>query len=140
MQISRKKLLFWICIAILAIGCSPEVDRDRIIGEYEANHYRASDILEIRADGTYVHRYKEEGSEGIVNTNKWTLEQWQGKPLLIFEGWHPSRTKYPEQIEIGGKKIGSESGRWPVRVEMSVLGKPRLCIDRDLGYFYLKKE
>lgn len=117
-----------------------EVSRNWIVGEYEANHYLAKDTLEIRADGTYTRRYQGEGSKEFINTNRWELEEWQGAPLITFEGWH-SPSPLGLEIEIMGKnvEVGTRPGRWPARVERSIFGKPRFCIDRDRGYFYLKK-
>lgn len=117
-----------------------EVRREWIVGEYEANHYLAKDVLEVRADGTYVRRYKAKGSKEFINTGRWELEDWEGKPLVTFEEWYSSE---PLEIEpeIMGERIevGRRPGHWPARLERSIFGEPRFCIDRDKGFFYLKK-
>jgi hypothetical protein len=85
-----------------------------------------------------VSRYRAEGSEELVNEGQWTFEIFNEKPYITFEGWC-SPIPGSMEIEIMGRKIGEEPGNWFVRVERSVFGNPRLCIDRDLCYFYLKK-
>lgn len=143
-KVAMKRYVLPVVLCLLSLmgACTKEVTRDRVIGEYEANHDLAKDTLEVRADGTYIHHYQIEGSKEFIYMGKWELEEWEGEPLVTFEGWY-SPEPLGSEPEIMGKKVGR--GRrlrnyWSVRVEWSVFGKQRFCINRDLGYFYVKKE
>lgn len=101
-----------------------------VIGKYEANHQKGIDTLELLRDGTYKYYYSFDGKE-VTNSNSWEFKMFNGKPTITFRDFVfglPGYSKYG-------------AGFWVVEVEKSFFkGKLRLCIDPDLGYYYIKKD
>lgn len=76
-------------------------------GHYIANYKKENDALEVKADGTYIHRY--EVSEGMekIDTQHWTFEYDDGEPMITFENF-----------SFGSSGYGTKQpGFWVVRVE-----------------------
>jgi hypothetical protein len=102
-----------------------------IIGKYKANHNKGEDLLELKEDGTYIYQFITPDGKEIKNTNKWELEYLEGRPIITFLRFSSALSKYSSQ----------RPGFWIVEVEKSFFnGNIRLCIDPDLGYYYVKKK
>jgi hypothetical protein len=101
-----------------------------VVGRYQANHAKGVDYIDLRPDGTYLYYYKGEDGKILTNTNTWKFERVNGKPTITFS-----------KFVFGLPGYGSQKpGFWVVEVQRSfVAGNLRLCIDPDLGYYYLKK-
>jgi hypothetical protein len=102
-----------------------------VIGKYYANHNKAVDSLEIKPDGTYVYYYKAPDGKEFTNINRWEFEYTKGKPTITFS-----------QFTFGLPGYGSpKPGFWIVEVQRTFWGRElRLCIDPDLGYFYVRQK
>jgi len=57
-------------------GCrSTPVEQRELYGLWKANYPDAEDTIEIRGDGTYIHKYSRNGIEPLMNSGKWDLEE-----------------------------------------------------------------
>jgi hypothetical protein len=119
-------------IAILlltATGCAQKkpVEKADVIGIFRANFSTGTNILELRADGTYKHLLHEHGKTLIEHTNRWEFEHWKGKPWLNFyEFTGDARTK-----------PGSPGALWGVEIERNGNGL-RLSWDSDVNHYFSK--
>lgn len=127
------KTLTYVCLLAFAvsIGCTKTIDRSMVIGRYYANHKKGVDSLELKSDGTYAYSYKALEGKEFSNTDKWEFEYVGGKPTITFS-----------QFMFGLPGYGSpKPGFWSVEVQKTFWrGEIRLCIDPDLGYFYVKEK
>jgi len=112
------------------VGCTKQIDRSTVVGRYQASHDNGVELLELKADGTYVYQYRASDGREVRNTNKWEFECLDEKPMITFS-----------QFVFGPSGYGTpKPGFWVVKVDKSFLGDTlRLCIDPDLGYSYVKK-
>ena len=129
----RGNRINFICIFALFFsaalsGCHKRMIAASVVGIYVANHGLAVDILDVRADGSYIMKYDKGKGEGVMNAGKWNFEYRNGEPRIIFSGFI---------FGLPGYGAG-RSATWDVEVEQS-WGKTKLCIDPDLYYFYEKK-
>ena len=120
---------FVLVTLVTCLGCSRMIDRSFVIGRYEANHRKAIDNLQLNSDGTYVHYFKTHESKEFKASDKWEFEYTNGKPTITFS-----------KFSFGLSGYGTaQPGFWIVQVERSLTGDIRLCIDPDLGYYYVKQ-
>jgi hypothetical protein len=112
------------------IGCSEgKIDQPMIVGEYEANHGLGKDVLEIRADGSYVLRYEPSGGSPFQNKGTWTFEYRDGEPRLTFSGF----VFGPDELRTVKKPAF-----WDVVVQIH-RKRLYLPIDADANYYYIKR-
>lgn len=78
----RASVMFVILVLLVLSGCSRDVTKDELIGEYVANHDEGHDKLYLRADGTYTHEFTKEGDEGIVlkQDGRWKMVEDTARP------------------------------------------------------------
>ena len=128
---SRILTYVFLLVFAVSIGCTKAIDRSMVVGKYYANHKKAVDSLDLNSDGTYVYYYKAPDGKEFKNINKWEFEYVEGKPTITFL-----------QFIFGLPGYGSpKPGFWSVEVQKTFWrGKLRLCIDPDLGYFYVKEK
>jgi hypothetical protein len=126
-----------LCFSFFFIpGCSRGIETSDVIGNYIANHGKGTDILEIRADGTYSHTYKStlEGEDAAFNyTDNWEFEQDSNRIVLnhYIQGW-PWRP---------GDKVDLIPRNMNTVVKRSFFsGTVKILIDVDSNYYYEKEE
>jgi hypothetical protein len=115
-------------VAAFCTSCGRKLEPADLIGRYVSNRGAATDVVELRADGTYVHTFGIPGKPPFVNTNRWEFQYRKGEPRLTFWEFVFKSTKGP----IGGPAI------WDVEIERS-RGRLRLCISPDLDHYYVKE-
>lgn len=128
-----RKYITYALLSILfaTMACSEPVTEQMVVGKYVANHGIATDTIEVRADGTYTHYYKEADGEEYINENHWELEVVNGRPAVVFSDFE-SRWRKSRHAE--------SPGFYPAFVERPFFGSIRLSISYDLGYYYIKED
>jgi hypothetical protein len=137
--ISMKNISIITCailINLVCISCSSSIEKRDLIGTFVADRVAHRDILEIHADGTYVHRYSPniDGVE-VASTNNWTFDSSQGEPRITFDGftWGVDFAQFNSI-----KKQATSPGFWDVEVEKA-FGHVRLRINQDDQQWYIKQ-
>jgi hypothetical protein len=120
--------LVLICLVAL-LGCSKVTDRSQVIGTYEAHHQNGVETLQLRADGTYTHRFK--GADGIetVYSSKWEFEPYYGEPKVSLNNF-PYHFPPNSQKELAGITLLGIEKDW---------GRVRLYLNYDRGQYYSEK-
>jgi hypothetical protein len=126
----RRIATYTIMLVLVAAGCTNAIDRSMVVGTYRANHNKGVDLLELKADGTYLYHYTAPDGREVRNTNKWEFQYLDGKPKITFF-----------EFSFGLHGYGTpKPGFWLVEVEKPILdNRLRLCIDPDLGYYFIKQ-
>ena len=127
MRLSLMSNVLTSCIVVAGMACADQrpIERSALVGTYVLNRGEASDVIEVRADGTYVHSYKT--TDGVTHTgqDRWYLEPLDGEQRITFEGF---------VFGLPGRGVGGRSV-WNVATER-VAGSIRLGVDEDLGLWY----
>ena len=110
-------------------GCGQKkpVEKADVVGIFRANFGTGTNILELRADGTYRHIIHDAGQTLIRRTNRWEFEHWKGKPWLSFYDF----------TDDPNAKPGSLGAVWGVEIERAG-NQLRLRSDSDLDHYYSK--
>ena len=118
------------CIVIANMACADQrpIERSALVGTYVLNRGEASDVIEVRADGTYVHSYKTTGGVTHTSQDRWYLDPLDGEQRITFEGF---------VFALPGRGSGGRNS-WDVAIER-VAGSIRLGVDEDLGLWYQKQ-
>jgi hypothetical protein len=118
-------MIFALCAFV---NCSKPIDRSMVIGKYIANHKQGVDILELKGDSTYSYYFKSLDGKVFTNSNRWTFEIEDNKPMLSLN-----------RFVFGVREFGATvPGFWVVEVEQS--GKNfHLGLDVD-GHLYFEKK
>jgi hypothetical protein len=106
-SVYRRSKLLWICCMFAAIGIlnpvacdidttSLPVERAEIVGQYRATYLEdAVEMIVLRDDGSYEHRYQPQGDSALVQTGSWELINELGRtdrPRIRFKdfvNWYP---------------------------------------------------
>jgi hypothetical protein len=118
------------CIVIAGMACADQrpIERSALVGTYVLNRGEASDVIEVRADGTYLHSSKAAGGVTQTRQDRWYLEPLDGEQRITFEGF---------VFTLPGYGI-EKPGFWNVAIER-VAGSIRLGVDDDVGIWYQKQ-
>jgi len=119
----------FILLLVFCASCQKPADRALVIGKYLSNNKSATEMLNVKSDGTYEYYYKGSAGKEITNSDKWIFEYWRGKPLVTFS-----------HFIFGWKETESRPAYWAVEVERSLFGNIKLSINSDLDYYFVKPE
>jgi hypothetical protein len=117
-----------IFVFLVLLGCARKIDRTEVIGTYIANHGRGTDKIELHADGTYAYECRLSDGESFRNNNRWTFYSQSGFSRITFD-----------QFQFCLEPYRRTKGYWEVEVENPWIGHPRLCLDPDLHYYYIRE-
>jgi hypothetical protein len=61
--------------ALFLTSCdSTPVEQRELYGLWKANYSDAEDTIEIKSDGTYLHKYIQKGLPDLINSGTWDLD------------------------------------------------------------------
>jgi len=121
-----KKMLVIGMIAL--VSCAP-VDTHNLPGTYEARVGGITEILVLRADGTYT--VTQVG--GRAHRGEWqALSRSRGCQRIILES-------FSSQIEDQGRPYIQSGEDWSTCVDKSIFGKTRIVMDADVGAYYIRQ-
>jgi len=130
MHFPRVPTLLTACSLLAA--CVP-VHADDVVGRYRLNQGHATDVVEVRANGTYIHRYTAPPRPAVVDSGRWTLEQVNDRPAVVFDGFvHHSRSEFFPWAPI-------EPSIFPAPVERTG-STLKLTVDDDINLAYVKQD
>ena len=72
-----------------ASGCSKSVTRSRVVSTCEAEHESGTETLELRADGTYSHRFKATQGPESTYSDKWEFSANDPGPTVLLHNFSP---------------------------------------------------
>jgi hypothetical protein len=112
-------------------ACSNSIERRTVVGRYTERHGSGVAVLDVKEDGTYDYVYGR-GMDSLRLAGKWSFGYFEGEPRLRFENFLFGIPGY-------GTKV---PGTWDVEVEKRLFhfGEISLCLDPDLGYYYVKSD
>jgi hypothetical protein len=111
---------------VALLGCSKPVDRLEVPGPYKAVHKNGAETLELRPDGTYIHRVRAADGSASTQSNRWRFEPFEGEPKVALDDFTPH---FPE----------SQKADVLLDVEKD-WGRVRLYLSYDLDQYYLKDD
>ncbi len=94
-----------------------------------ANRDAGREVIELKRDGNYLYVCQVRGAEEFRNIGRWKFYYQDGAPRITFQNFVVGPGGY------GNAKLGF----WDIEVDRSWFGSLRLPLDRDLGYYYIKK-
>ena len=109
----------------LLCACSKNVDPSRLPGRYEAHHENGLEILDLRADGVYMHEFRPTIGAGSIYSNKWRFDPFGGEPRVILRDFTPH---FPNSQK--GDVLLDVDKEW---------GRIRLYRSYDLNQYYVQK-
>jgi len=127
-QIPKRFAALFFVVSLAALGaCSVEFHKDELIGTYVLNTGPATNILELKSDGGYVHGYQEKGSAKETLTGKWELDRTRYGQVVRLDNFHA----------LSGE---STKGNGYYLLEPTrFFGLVRLVRNADLNEFYKKE-
>jgi hypothetical protein len=115
------------CAILYAVGtaaCSRSVGVDELAGLYRANHELGTDLVDVQAGGTYIHRFTRNGT-AVSEEGTWQIES---DPHLTVTF---NRFRWVDGVG------SAQPGFWVV-TPVRRWGRVNLPIDEDKGFFYVK--
>jgi hypothetical protein len=113
--------------AVSLEACSDRFTSGELIGSYALNVGVGSDILVLRADGSFLHSYQDSSLPRIELGGKWELDNVADGQVVSLEGFTDLPTKSAQ-----------ESGYYVLR-PTRFFGSIRLMRNFDLNEFYRKR-
>ena len=121
------KLALLALVVLFFGGCSKNYTMEELAGRYAIGLDAATDFIELKSNGTYVHSYRtNEGFEDSQN-GTWDLETLDAGRTVVLNHFRP----------ILGEKFGGE-GFYLLEVR-SFFGNVRLITNIDLNEGYVKQ-
>jgi hypothetical protein len=109
------------------LGCSKVEDSSELVGRYEAHHKNGAETLDLRSDGTYVHRIKMPNGTELESSANWKFDPYGGEPKVFLEHFTQhfpgSSRSNPMDTLLGAER------KW---------GTIRLYLSYDRDLFYAK--
>jgi hypothetical protein len=110
----------------VALACSPPMTRSRLVGIYDAEHENGNETLELRADGTYLHRFRAKNGIESTSSDKWEFAPSRGRDSLVLHNFFP---RFP-----GDPTVKKD---WTLRTKEDY-GLLRLYLSYEPRQFYLE--
>jgi hypothetical protein len=82
-------------LVLFGAACRREISRPQLIGIYVCSS-SDSDTLELKQDGTYVHKYLDprpsvpSSGKEISEKSSWTFEERADGPTIVFQDFFPA--------------------------------------------------
>ena len=140
----KKKILIitlpvLVLAVIIAFVCLPkaEIDQSSVVGSYTGYLDNQIHYLELKSDGTYMHRFTVADGKKVENTNSWSFKYSNGKPYVLLTGFVTGVPIYDE------KPLGVIN--WDKRIKFAPIERPlignlRFYISDDLDYYFVKQK
>jgi cytochrome c5 len=125
-----RKLLLALLFSLSASACSNIVSESSLVGDYVAHYGNATAILSLKADHTYTHAIRINGTPVEDNEATWKQMVFSGGTVVIFSGFRAM----PAYRELQKVQVG-----WDAQVDRTWLGRFQFCFDLDVGYCYVKQ-
>jgi len=104
-------------LAILG-GCSKNVDRSGVPGEYKATHADGIETLELHGDGTYTNRFRTLNGAETASSGKWGFEPYFGESKVEVYNFS-SHFPNPFQTGASNSLLGIEKDWGHIRLYYS---------------------
>jgi hypothetical protein len=121
-------------VALILAACDRPAQSGDVVGSYRLNRGDAKDIIEIRADSSYVHSVEPSKGEPTSENGKWTLEDIGGARRVVFTNF---LMRAPKE---GQAETSQVRGIWPATLGQDVRGRTRLTVNDDLGWYYVRED
>jgi hypothetical protein len=122
----------FLLVAATLAGCGRAGDSD-VAGRYVLNAGQGRDVLELRPDGTYLHRFTTRAGAVVVDSARWELLRERG-------GW----IRFAEFADYYGHEVFPRQPlvrrSWTVELEVGWRGGVRLLADREAELRYVRQE
>ncbi|WP_420130220.1 hypothetical protein [Longimicrobium sp.] len=127
-----RALALLLLVASALAGCRRVGDGD-VVGRYVLNAGQGRDVLDLRPDGTYLHRFTTRAGAVVVDSARWELVRARG-------GW----IRFAEFTDYYGHEIFPRQAlvrrSWTMELEMGWGGGVRLLADREAELRYVRQE
>jgi hypothetical protein len=113
-------------LLVMLVACS-RVSHASLVGLYELTDDKYQDSLELRADGTYVHRFATVASGAVMDTGTWVMEVVDSESHVTLN-----------QFRFGMPPLSGRSkskGFWTAEIDNSPFGI-RFLVNSDMGLYY----
>lgn len=129
----RALALLLLLAAAALSGCRRVHGSGDVVGRYVLSAGQGRDVLELRPDGTYLHRFTTRTGAVVVDSASWELVSARGW-WIEFEAFadYFGHESFPRQPLARGS--------WIVEVEMGWGGGVRLLADREAELRYVRRE
>jgi hypothetical protein len=129
----RGPLALLLLVAATLSGCRLVHGPGDVVGRYVLSAGEGRDVLELRPDGTYLHRYTTRTGSVVVDSASWKLVH-QGGWRVEFQEFadYYARESFPRQPLVRGMRS--------IEVEMGWGGGVRLLADREAELRYVREE
>src|SRR5277367_773815 len=115
----RYSHLLLLLFAVMGAGCSKITDSSQILGVYQARQSDGVETIELRVDGTYIHRFnRSTGTATDEYSATWKLEPYGGEPKVFLDNFKPSFPNAPNPGPIG-TLLGIEKKWGQIRLYLS---------------------
>lgn len=129
---ARPAAALLLLAAATIAGCR-HVGEEDVIGRYELSAGQGRDVLELRPDRTYLHRFTTRTGAVMVDSASWALVRQNGSWIRFADfADHYGHESFPRQPLVRGP--------WNVELEMGWGGGVRLLADRDAELRYVRQE
>ncbi|HEU4884103.1 MAG TPA: hypothetical protein VFT45_17710 [Longimicrobium sp.] len=130
--LARGPLALLLLAAATLSGCR-RVGSGDVVGRYVLNAGEGRDVLELRPDRTYLHRYTARTGAVVVDSASWELVRQGGAWVRLDEfADYYGHESYPRQPLVRGSRM--------VEVGMGWGGGVGLIADRRAGLRYVREE
>jgi len=150
----NKKLLVLIVVVILIILCPiiseqllrSNINKSDISGRYSFRFQDEYHLLELKPDGTYLHRYNGAADKNeVTNTDRWEFNYENGTPLLTFHRFlmYETGPKWDRVVAWrpgGDNKVLKKRGVYSAFLKRYPFKPLRIVLNEDSGYYFSKED
>ena|SRR5579871_464244 len=123
---------------MVAAACSP-VDEREVYGSYRSNVPQGSELLTLKADGTYLHEFFPSNGQKLENKGAWKFYKGKDETRIVFDNFQFVLIRY-EHLQTAINDGDVKNGEWPAIIERC---GPSICIpvtlDSDFDYKFRKQ-
>lgn len=129
----RGPLALLLMVAAALSGCRRVQGPGDVVGRYVLSAGQGRDVLELRPDGTYLHRFTTRAGAVVVDSASWKLVS-RGGWWVRFDAFadYYGYEAFPRQPRVRGERF--------IEVGMGWGGGVQLLADRDHELRYVRQE
>lgn len=119
---------------LLSSACRQPISTADLSGSYRLDLTGVDDVLLLRPNGTYVHRFMSANGAETVDSSRWELaDQYKERRVVFFN--------FLMQVSVDVDSTRPRiRGLWSAQIRRSVTGEIRLVVNDDLARYYVQEQ
>jgi hypothetical protein len=86
---SLVRLIVFALLSFSLVGCSAHPSKEKLVGKYVLRVSTGTDSIDLKDDGTYIHRFQCDQGTSATQNGRWELENLEAGPTVTLDDFRP---------------------------------------------------